>query len=150
MSYSFREANSSDAPGCVEILENYIEQTSWLPITLNDTQTLVTDWGSLFESEKAWVALDGNRIVGFCERDASAGNNIGALYVVPEFRSLGIGKRLLDMAKTDCDDIVVWAYEKNVQARRFYRREGLVEIGRDVDEDCNLMNIVHVWKNPSS
>jgi len=150
MSFTFREADSSDAPSCVEILENYIDQTPWINITLDETQELVSSWGNLFESEEAWVALDNDRIVGFCERTASSGNNIGALYVVPELRSVGIGKRLLDMAKADCDQIIVWAYEKNVQGRRFYRREGLVENYREFDEDCNLMDIMHIWKNPYS
>ena len=58
MSFTFREADSSDAPSCVEILENYIDQTPWINITLDETQELVSSWGNLFESEEAWVALD--------------------------------------------------------------------------------------------
>ena len=82
---------------------------------------------------------------GFCTRDD---DSIGALYVATEVRSTGIGKRLLDMAKADRDWITVWAYEKNTDALRFYRREGLVEVSRAIENESNLMNVEHRWTRP--
>lgn len=60
-------------------------------------------------------------------------------------------KALLDLAKADRDWITVWAYEKNEHARRFYRREGLVEICREMevfDDGSRLMDVEHRWTRP--
>jgi len=130
----------------VKILRDYIEGEKWLPITLNDDNTLRKNWGRLFETDSAWVAEIDTKVVGFCERDHD-GNNIGALYVVPEARNNGIGKGLLDAAKENCEIIIVWAYEVNKEARRFYQREGLVEFDREVDEDTSLVNVGHIWQS---
>jgi len=74
---------------------------------------------------------------------------MGALYVVSEARSTGIGKGLLDKAKENRDWITVWAYEKNSDALRLYKREGLVEVCREIETSSNLMNIEHRWVRPS-
>jgi len=68
---------------------------------------------------------------------------------VSEARSTGIGKRLLDKAKQNRDWIAVWAYEKNSDALRLYKREGLVEICRETESESNLMNVEHRWTKPS-
>ena len=49
------------------------------------------------------------------------------------------------------DWITVWAYEKNTRAREFYRREGLIEISREMenyDDGVSLMDIEHRWTRP--
>ena len=104
------------------------------------------DWDDLFETNLVWVAEIEDHIVGFCTRDD---DNIGALYVAKEVRSAGIGKRLLDLAKADRDWITVWAYEKNKHALRFYKREGLIEICREIEEETNLINIEYRWTKPN-
>ena len=113
---------------------------------LDDQHPMEVYWSRVFETEMAWVAQQKSRIVGFCVRDRGDESNIGALYVVPKTRNSGIGKRLLDLAKENCSHITVWAYEANVQARNFYRREGLIEVSREFDVEVNLMDIEHRWK----
>ena len=146
MTHIFREALSSDAPECVNIIWNYFNETSWLPDIAED-QSMEHDgdwWCDHFQNEKAWVAEKGDQIVGFCSRQIH-NNNISALYAVPSARNSGVGKCLLDLAKDNCDQIIVWAFELNTEARRFYQREGLVEVGREMDDEFKIIDIEHHW-----
>lgn len=145
MTYSYREAQPCDAIDCVKILRDWADKCPWMPM-LDDQQAMEVYWRSVFETETPWLAQKENQIVGFCVRDRGDENNIGALYVVPKARNGGVGKRLLDLAKRNCSHITVWAYEANVQARKFYHREGLIEVSREFDDGVNLMDIEHRWK----
>jgi GNAT superfamily N-acetyltransferase len=68
-------------------------------------------------------------------------DNIGALYIVANIRRRGIGKHLLDKAKADRDRITLWAYEKTIEALKFYKREALVEVSLDIDTGSNLVTL---------
>lgn len=135
---------SSDAPDCVKIIWDYSDETSWLPDNTEDLSLAEDWWRDHFQNEKAWVAEKGNQIVGFCSRQLH-NNNISALYVVPSARSDGLGKRLLDLAKENCNQIIVCAFELNTEARRFYHREGLVEVDREMDDEFKIIDIEHHW-----
>ncbi|TQV69851.1 GNAT family N-acetyltransferase [Denitrobaculum tricleocarpae] len=145
MTPHIRPGQQSDVVACVDILRDWADETLWMA-ELDDLQPMQAFWRDLFETDLVWVAEMGDRIVGFCTRDD---DNIGALYVVAEARRTGIGKRLLDMAKADRDWITVWVYEKNIHALRFYKREGLLEVSREIEHESNLMNIEHRWTNPN-
>ncbi len=144
MTPHFRSGQQSDVVACIDILRDWADETPWMA-ELDELEPMQNFWRDLFKTNLVWVAELEDRIVGFCTRDD---DNIGALYVAPEMRSTGIGKSLLDMAKADRDWISVWAYEKNKQALKFYRREGLIEISREIESDSNLMNIEHRWTKP--
>jgi GNAT superfamily N-acetyltransferase len=145
MTYHIRTGNKSDAIACVDILRTWAAETPWMA-ELDDLKPMQDFWIDIFEHDLVWVAEGQGRILGFCTRGIEdVPDNIGALYVVSELRSSGIGRRLLDKAKENRDWITVWAYEKNVDALRFYKREGLVEVSREVEEGSNLMNIEHRW-----
>jgi len=148
MMYTFREAQPSDATACVKILSDFFDESDWLPFNFGELSSVEEWWCDHFRNEKAWVATKGDQIVGFCSRQ-QYNNNISALYVVPKARNSGVGKRLLDLAKENCDEIIVWAFELNTEARRFYRREGLVEVDRELDEELNIMDVEHHWKRRS-
>lgn len=149
MSVLIRTGKKSDAIACVDILRAWADETPWMT-EFYDLEPMQAFWMDIFETDLVWVAEIEGRIVGFCTRGVDDGSdNIGALYVVAELRSSGIGKRLLDMAKQDRDWITVWAYEKNVRAINFYKREGLIEISREVEKSSNLMNIEHRWHRPT-
>jgi len=145
MTSHIRSGQQSDVVACVDILRDWADETTWMA-ELDALQPMQAFWSDLFETDLVWVAETGDRVTGFCTRDD---DNIGALYVAAEARSTGIGKRLLDMAKADRDWITVWAYEKNIDALRFYRREGLVEVSRAIEKESNLMNIEHRWTRPT-
>ncbi|MEM8554490.1 MAG: GNAT family N-acetyltransferase [Pseudomonadota bacterium] len=145
MTLNIRSGQQSDVPGCVDILRAWAEETPWMPLSYPRC-SMREFWSALFKTDFVWVAEVDGRVVGFCIRND---DNIGALYVASDLRNRGIGKRLLDMAKANRDWITVWAYDQNEHARRFYQREGLLEVSREVEEGSNLMNIEHRWVRPS-
>lgn len=145
MNLHIRTGQQSDVIACVDILRDWAEETPWMA-ELDERKPMQVFWSDLFETDLVWVAEIQDHIVGFCTR---SDDNIGALYVVAEVRSTGIGKRLLDMAKENRNWITVWAYEANKHALSFYKREGLIEIRREIEAESNLMNIEHRWTKPS-
>lgn len=88
-------------------------------------------------------------------RDAAAGRiaaflgtcdgNIEMLFVHPECRGRGIGRRLVDYAVGELGCNRVDVNEQNGQAVGFYERMGFVRIGRsDVDSEGRPYPILHL------
>jgi GNAT superfamily N-acetyltransferase len=84
-----------------------------------------------------WVALGGDGALdGILVLD---GDWVHMLYLEPGRTGRGIGRALLDVAKRERPGgLRLWAFVSNVGARRFYEREGFVEVrrtdGRDNEE----------------
>jgi GNAT superfamily N-acetyltransferase len=53
---------------------------------------------------------------------------IGHLYVDSDWTGLGIGSRLVALAKADQSALQLWAFQSNHGARRFYERHGFVAV----------------------
>ncbi|GEM_PF-3487450 len=145
MTFTYRQANGLDSRACARIIRAWGKATPWM-VPLDDLEPMAASWQEMLESETAWVAESTGHVVGFCVRED---DNITGLYVAPDVQRCGIGKALLDLAKIDRDWITVWVYEKNAAAWVFYRREGLVEIGREKDEHSPLMYIESRWERAS-
>lgn len=75
---------------------------------------------------ETWVWVDeraDGRVAGFlCLSD----HTVEALFVHPDRQGEGIGRQLLDRAKSLRGNLSLCVYELNVRARRFYEREGFV------------------------
>lgn len=68
-----------------------------------------------------WVAeLDGN-VVGFV---ALMGNEIGAIFLQPNYHGKGIGKALMDKANELHSSLEVEVFKANAIGRKFYSRYG--------------------------
>ncbi len=148
MNYEFRLATPSDAAACSQIIQDWGDEAPWM-VPLDNLAPMAAFWSSIFEEESGWVAHDKGLILGFCARTE---DNITGLYVAKMARGNGLGKALLNLAKENRGWITVWAYEKNKDARRFYRREGLIEIGREMevfDDGSSLMDVEHRWTRVS-
>ncbi|MEM9640338.1 MAG: GNAT family N-acetyltransferase [Pseudomonadota bacterium] len=138
----YRLAEGRDGRSCAEIVRDWSAETPWLG-PLNDFENVVEWWTDcLRHVDTSWVCEEYGKVVGFCVRQD---DNITGLYVSCDTRTRGIGKHLLGMAKVDRDWITVWAYEQNPRARKFYRREGCVEISREIEEATGLVDIEHRW-----
>jgi len=114
-------------------------------VPLDDVEPMAASWRDLLGLDSAWTATADGRVVGFCVRED---DNITGLYVARRWRNSGIGKRLLDLAREERTWITVWAYDANTRARKFYRREGLVEIGREIQQGTGLIDVEHRWTKP--
>ncbi|MGA9775266.1 MAG: GNAT family N-acetyltransferase [Candidatus Dormiibacterota bacterium] len=105
------------------------------------------------------VAETQSQIVGFayCDLSRDGGANdvaeVLALHVAPEQRQRGIGQALLETADSrlfarSASNILLWVFEQNWRARRFYERMGW-RADRDTVENPPLHHgapIVKYWR----
>ena len=72
-------------------------------------------------------------------------NHIEGIFVVKSARSKGIGKALLDYAKSRKPRLTLSVYQKNERALAFYRREQFIVQSEGIDEDTNEAEIQMLW-----
>lgn len=96
-------------------------------------------WLSNFEAVKEQIANadvfvfeTGGKIQGFI---GITGNRIEGIFVDKMSRSFGIGKQLLDYAKSRYCPLYLGVYRKNRRAVDFYLREGFSLSGEEIDEE---------------
>jgi GNAT superfamily N-acetyltransferase len=78
--------------------------------------------------EEVWLAEEDGSPLGFLAIRRSRRNGwevLEKLYVDPEAQNRGVGTALLEKAKElRPDGFVLWVFQKNIGARRFYERHG--------------------------
>ena len=143
MIFDLRHARSTDAGRTGEILYQYFEAAPWSenPYTVAE---IIGYCGRMIED--GWVTvgeMDG-RIEGFLARN---GEEICALYLSSKVNGQGLGRILLDHAKTEVGKLRLTTEQANIGAQRFYQREGFVEVSRSdgAENDENLPDITYVW-----
>ena len=74
----------------------------------------------------AWVAAEAGQVLAVLVLSPGW---VDQLYVEPERCGEGIGRRLLDHAKgLATGPLELWTFQVNAAARRFYARNGFVEV----------------------
>ncbi len=68
-----------------------------------------------------WIYCENDRILGFF---SLFNDNLAALFVDPSAQSRGIGRKLLDHAKSLQPNLSLNVYEQNIRAVSFYSRNG--------------------------
>jgi GNAT superfamily N-acetyltransferase len=141
-----RAAQTTDAGTLAEILSGFIDDTDWMPRIHTRAEDLA-HMGTLIDRGWVTVAQQGDRIAGFL---ACHDGWVHALYLAPRFRGRGLGKALLDHAKSRHSQLDLWTFQANGSAQRFYLREGFRETARTdgADNDENLPDIHYVWAAP--
>ena len=74
-------------------------------------------------------------------------NHIEGIFVVKSARSKGIGKALLDYAKSRKPRLDLSVYQKNERALAFYQREQFTVQSEGIDEDTNEAELP-AWPGP--
>ena len=74
---------------------------------------------------------------------------LAALYVAPERQGMGIGSRLLRLAKKMRPYFYLTVYAKNTRAVAFYRRHGLAEDGTRIESETGEQEILMSWGHAS-
>ena len=74
-------------------------------------------------NSETWVYEEKNSVVGFI---AMIDNEIGGLFILPEYHSRGIGTKLVDYVLRDNDELEVEVFERNLIGRAFYDKYGFV------------------------
>ena len=72
-------------------------------------------------------------------------NHIEGIFVVKSARSKGIGKALLDYAKSRKPRLDLSVYQKNERALAFYQREQFIVQSEGIDEDTNEAELQMLW-----
>lgn len=138
---TLRKAQISDADTCANILRAWIVETPWMPTLHTEAEDSAY---IAVKIKNGWVTLaQAPHIVGFLTLE---NDYVSSLYVAPDARRLGIGKRLLDNAKKNSSQLSLWTFQANIQARRFYMREDFSEARRTQDDNEEKMpDVEFVW-----
>ena len=72
-------------------------------------------------------------------------NHIEGIFVAKSARSKGIGRALLEYAKSRRPRLDLSVYQKNERALAFYRREQFIVQSEGIDEDTNEADIQMLW-----
>lgn len=107
-------------------------------------------WEKNFNSVKAMLpqaevyVFESGDIQGFIGLN---GEYIEGLFVAAEARSQGIGKRLLDFAKSKKTELRLNVYRRNARAIRFYRREGFEILREGTDDATGEQDYEMIWRH---
>ncbi len=137
-------AHADDAPAIAMILSNWIDEVPWMPRV--HTHDEDRGFGAfLIERMAVIVARVNGAVSGFLAHDRPV---VHALSLTPSTRGQGFGKALLDHVKADRDKVELWTFQANSGARRFYAREGFVEVERTdgTGNDEKLPDVRLVWQ----
>ena len=142
-----REAGIEDLPGCADIINDYIDSTPWLPRTISRAQIAALFNQDMLKSRYFLVADSGRKVGGYLSLNEETGQ-IGGFYLDPGFRQQGAGKTMLDHAKVRSpDQIKLTVFEPNQRAKRFYEREGFVELPdqRQEETEEGIPTLMMCW-----
>lgn len=139
-----------------EVLE--VQKITWLATYVNEehgvtvadieskdfnSPTRIKSWQDRLlkdrELSNFWIAKVNNKIVAFCIANRESDKNkLVAIYVLPNYQGLGLGKQLIKQALVWCGDnkpIVLDVVTYNLKARSFYEKFGFKELGITPTED---------------
>lgn len=72
-------------------------------------------------------------------------NHIEGIFVAKSARSKGVGKALLEYAKSRKPSLTLSVYQKNERALAFYQREQFTVQSEGIDEDTNEAELQMLW-----
>lgn len=136
-----RPAVAEDIPACATIINDWIDSRNWMPRihTRDEVEAFYRDF--VFPNRELWVI--GDPVAGYMGLNRDT-DEVTTLYVATPGQ--GLGKALLDQAKSRRNALELWTFVANEGARRFYAREGFVEIKEtDGDNEEGLPDVLLRW-----
>ena len=139
-----RKMDEKDIPDVLQIwletnirAHNFIEKEYWTGNYEMVKQILPEAEVYVYEDEK------NGQIAGFIGMN---NQYVEGLFVKESAQSRGIGKQLLDHAKSRKTELRLGVYQKNVRAMRFYLRENFLIQAEEMDEDTNEKEHIMRWE----
>jgi GNAT superfamily N-acetyltransferase len=141
-----RPAGPDDAAACAAILNGWIDATDWMPRVHPHDDVAEYYRDRVLATCEVTVAEWGGAVAGFLALNANG--FVSALYLAPEARGRGVGEALVSAAKRRCPaGLTLWSFLANGPARRFYARQGFVEVRRtDGDNEERLPDVLLAWR----
>jgi ribosomal protein S18 acetylase RimI-like enzyme len=145
-----RRARPDDAPAIAEIHLRSFAATYDFPLA--HTPDEVRGWvvSHLVPTTETWVAVAGGEVVAFLSLGDAF---IEQLYVVPEWTGIGIGSRLIELAKQRRPaGLELFTFQVNDGARRFYERHGFsaVRFGDGSENEEHQADVRYAWRPTSA
>ncbi len=146
--WRLRPAVPGDADACAAVFNAWVDATKWMP-RVHTPHAVARHYREhvLGVCEVTVAApAPGGRVGGFLAVDGEG--LVAGFYLAPEARGRGVGTRLLEAAKgRRPEGLTLWTFVANEGARRFYARQGFVEIGRTAGEnEEGLADVLLAWK----
>lgn len=113
---------------------HFIEESYW-----RDNYSLVCQ--AILESEVYVYEYEGE-ILGFA---GVTKDYVSGIFVDSDFRSMEVGKRLINHVKNLHSQLELHVYAKNVKALRFYEREGFILEEFRIDKSTNEKECLMKW-----
>jgi len=145
MMIELRPVTQSDMAQCAAILNDWIDETPWMPRELaHDEIERIYD-KALANGREGFVAWD-DGVCGYT-LFVRAEQRLAVLYVKRGSRQQQLGTRLLSAVKESLPQrIELTCYEPNARAQQFYRRHGFREVGRvEPEKENGVAELKFVW-----
>lgn len=140
----------------IKLLETITEEDSerlaeiWLKSNLEahafvDKNYWLTNYQAVKEmlpAAKIYAYYAGTKLVGFL---GLIEEYIAGIFVLNDYRSMGIGTQLLDRAKSEHAALTLKVYQKNEQALQFYLHKDFKIIEQTMDSETNQFEWLMKW-----
>jgi len=145
-----RRAAPADADTIASLYLRSFRATYAFPLAHTDDDVHAWARTRLVTETEAWVAAEdaaaaGEGLVGFMSLTPGW---LEQLYVDPDRLGQGIGRQLLDLAKErQPDELLLWTFQVNDRARRFYERNGftVVRFGDGSNNEERQPDVQYRW-----
>ena len=139
MIYQPLRGSEDDDSRCAEILNKWVETTTWMP-RLYSKNELLKMIEEAIPLRELWVI--GNPALAYVSFNNDL-SQVVALYSDKPGR--GYGKVLLDKVKEGREYIQLWSHSANESAHRFYHREGFKAAAYKEKGDDGISDIQFEW-----
>ena len=134
-----RRGSKDDAAICAEILNKWVETTTWMPRLYSENELLKMIEEAIPFRELWVIGNPASAYVSFNK------NLLQVVALYSDKPGKGYGKILLDKVKEKREYIQLWCHSSNVSAQRFYHREGFKEAAYKENGDDGIPEIQFEW-----
>ena len=125
MQTRIEKATSANLPAIARIHRKARQQSiPWLPVIHTPEEDNWFFQTLVFAEETVWIASIGPEVAGFI---SFKGDWLNHLYVDPKHWRQSIGTSLLEPAMSSVNRLLLWTFQQNRAARKFYAANGFEE-----------------------
>jgi len=139
-----RPAAAADIAAVVRVFRRSVRTALPFLPDLHTAEEDLVHFGSYLGTGRITLAEADGALLGFLVETPGW---IEHLYLDPDRRGGGIGRMLVDGAKSRHERLELWCFEQNLAARAFYRAQGFEEVRRTAGEnEAGLPDILFAWE----